>query len=185
MLSLITALVLTQVPDWVEQARVKAKVEVISREAQAFCSPEWQQRMHGFEVLCAAKPKAVTTAHWRAPKKDESWTVRVDTLQFDKPEQVTALIAKFRELSGTNHGTRRADGGFGPTLSWCETSYVFAGDTAVVVSVACGAERPWCAVTEQLLNAAGAGTIAVVGRIGGTAQIVTEPSAVWRTPRSK
>lgn len=186
MLSLITALVVSQaVPEWVDAARRATGHEVVERQAPEFCSIELQSRMYAFELLCAAKPASVTTAHWRLPKKDDTWTVRVDTLRFETPEQATAVLKQFRELTKSNAGTRRADGGMSPTLSWCETSYVFEADTAVVTSVQCGALRPWCMVTEALMKKAGVSSVAVIGTAGGSAYVATESAAAWRKPRTK
>ena len=182
MLELIAALALTQAPDWVEAARKATGHEVVEREAPAFCSDTLQGQMYAFELLCLAKPKSVTTAHWKLPKKDDTWTVRVDALRFEKTDQVTAVLKQFRELTKSKSGTERADGGHSPTLSWCERSYVFEGDAVTIVSVACGALRPWFTVTEALMKAAGPGSVAVVGQAGGSASVVTDSAAVWRRP---
>ncbi|MFO0601046.1 MAG: hypothetical protein U0228_37400 [Myxococcaceae bacterium] len=171
MLALVAALAVTQVPDWVERARVTGKQDVVERTADAFCSEKHRARMYGFEVLCAARPVGATTAHWRAPKRDDTWTVRVDVLRFE-PAAMPGLIAEFRRLAKSPAGSERVDGGMSPTLSWCQTSYVFRGDTVVVVAVACGANRPWKAVSDALLAEAGPGTIGVIGAEGGRATVV-------------
>ena len=183
MLWCVAALVVSQTPGWLERARSASGSELVELQAPAFCDAARQGRLYAFEVLCGAEPASITSAHWRASGRDDTWTVRVDTLRFEKADQVSAVVKRLRELvKGAGISTERPDGGTSPTLSWCETSYVASGDTLVVASVQCGALRPWCSVTKALLTTAGPGATAIVGRAGGRASVVTEASAVCQKP---
>lgn len=174
MISLLLGVLLAQVPD---AARTATKMELVTDPPpKAFCEPD-RSPLLSVEKLCAAKPTSIRSEQWRLPKKDDTWTVRVDELQFSSKERATEQFERLRELIGHVAG-ERADGRKMPSLSWCEASYLLSGESIVMASVACGASRPWCAVTSALLHASGPGGVAIVGRIGGSAQLVHTPADV-------